>query len=85
LSELLAGQGAYSQVVNGRFKGGFITRHYGRPDLNQHAVQLEMCWRCYMRETPPHAQGYDETLAAQVQPLLRQLLERLLSWAPAAR
>ncbi|MET0518154.1 MAG: N-formylglutamate deformylase [Burkholderiaceae bacterium] len=81
LGALLAAQGDYSQVVNGRFKGGYITRHYGRPDLNQHAVQLEMCWRCYMHEQPPY--GYDQTQARKVQPLLRAMFETLLNWTPA--
>ena len=80
LSALLAAQDRYSQVVNGRFKGGYITRHYGRPDLQQHAVQLEMCWRCYMREDESY--GYDEALAAEVQPLLKQLLSTVLDWKP---
>jgi len=81
LSELLAGQQRYTQVANGRFKGGYITRHYGRPELQQHAVQLEMCWRCYMREDGSFA--YDDARAAEVQPLLRQLLQTLLAWKPA--
>ena len=82
LGGVLAAQADYSQVVNGRFKGGYITRHYGRPDLNQHAVQLEMCWRCYMSEDESY--GYDEALAARVQPLLRRLLSTLLAWKPGA-
>ncbi|WP_397534864.1 N-formylglutamate deformylase [Roseateles sp.] len=82
LGALLAAQGDYTQVVNGRFKGGFITRHYGQPVQGWHAVQLEMCWRCYMREDGSFA--YDEALAARVQPLLRRLLQALLDWKPAA-
>ena len=78
LAKRLAGQDRYSHVVNGRFKGGYITRHYGRPERHQHAVQLEMCWRCYMDERPPY--GYDEARAAEVQPLLTELLSALLSW-----
>ena len=81
LAEVLADQADYSQVVNGRFKGGYITRHYGQPEAQQHAVQLEMCWRCYMQEQPPY--DYDEALAAQVQPLLRRLLTTLLNWNAA--
>jgi len=83
LSDLLAAQDDYSQVVNGRFKGGYITRHYGRPERGQHAVQLEMCWRCYMREDESY--GYDEALAGRVQPLLQRLLSTLLVYKPAAR
>ncbi len=40
----------YSFVVNGRFKGGYITRHYGRPAEGVYAVQLEIAQRCYMDE-----------------------------------
>lgn len=82
LGEVLAAQSDYSQVVNGRFKGGHITRHYGQPALGQHAVQLEMCWSCYMQEDGSFA--YDEARAARVQPLLKQLLQTLLAWRPAA-
>ena len=58
-------------MLNGRFKGGHITRHYGNPAQDIHAVQLEQCWCSYMREAPPYA--WDATLAARVQPLLRRL------------
>ena len=44
-----------THVVNGRFKGGYITRHYGDPQRQVHAVQLEMCQSLYMGETPPYA------------------------------
>jgi len=81
LAALLAGQSDYSQIVNGRFKGGYITRQYGRPDHGVHAVQLEMCWRCYMHETPPYA--FDEARAAAVTPLLRRLVQTMLDWRPA--
>ncbi len=80
LTDVLSGQHAYTHVVDGRFKGGHITRHHGRPHDGVHAVQLEMCWRCYMREEPPYT--WDEARAAQVQPLLRQLLQALLAWKP---
>jgi N-formylglutamate deformylase len=39
--------------VNGRFKGGYITRQYGRPAEDVHAVQLEMCQSAYMRKRRP--------------------------------
>ena len=68
--------GRFSHVLNGRFKGGYITRHYGRPDQHVHAVQLEMCQNLYMHETPPFA--YDAALAAQVQPTLRAMLQAAL-------
>jgi N-formylglutamate deformylase len=80
LAAVLAAQTRYTQVVDGRFKGGYITRRYGQPESGVHAVQLEMGWRCYMDEAPPWA--FDETRAAQVAPLLRQLVEAMLAWRP---
>jgi len=66
----------YTHVLNGRFKGGYITRHYGRPVDNVHAVQLEMCQCTYMSEEPPYE--YDEALAAQVEPVVREMVEAAL-------
>ena len=66
-----------THVVNGRFKGGYITRHYGAPAAHVHAVQLEMCQCLYMREAPPWA--WDEARAAAVQPVLRDMVESALS------
>jgi N-formylglutamate deformylase len=83
LSNVLGDQHDYTQVVDGRFKGGFITRHYGQPEQHQHAVQLEMCWRCYMaEEAAPFV--YDELRAAAVQPLLKDLLNEMIAWKPQA-
>jgi N-formylglutamate deformylase len=61
-----------THAVNGRFKGGYITRHYGRPAQHGHAVQLEMCQSLYMREAPPWA--YDEARAATIQPVLQDMV-----------
>jgi N-formylglutamate deformylase len=80
LSGVLGAQDRHAHVVDGRFKGGYITRHYGKPADNIHAVQLEMTWDCYMDETPPYAYRPDK--AAQVQPLLRELLRTLRDWTP---
>ena len=55
-------------AVNGRFKGGFITRHYGKPEQHIHAVQLEQTQRTYMQEMPPYS--YDEQRAKVVQPVI---------------
>ena len=63
----------YTAVVNGRFKGGYITRRYGNPAQHIHAVQLEMCQRTYMQEAPPYA--YDAQLAANIQPVLRHMMK----------
>lgn len=70
---------AYSHVLNGRFKGGYITRRYGCPAQNVHAVQLEMCQCVYMQETPPYA--YLEPLARQVRPTLESMVGAALGAA----
>jgi N-formylglutamate deformylase len=67
----------FTAAVNGRFKGGYITRHYGQPSRHLHAVQLEMCQSLYMQETQPFA--YDPALAAQIEPLLRNMVAGALS------
>jgi N-formylglutamate deformylase len=74
-------QDRYSVALNGRFKGGYITRHYGQPAARVHAIQLEMCQCTYMDETPPFT--YRPELAAGVQGVLRESLEAALAWARA--
>lgn len=53
----------YSTILNGRFKGGYITRHYGDPGHNIHAIQLEIAQRCYMNETTTE---YDDVLSSKL-------------------
>jgi len=72
----------FTYVVNGRFKGGWITRHYGRPYDHVHALQLEMAQRCYMDESPPYA--WDAARAAPLVALLRRLVAALTEWRPHA-
>jgi N-formylglutamate deformylase len=81
LQQVLAAQHTHSWVVDGRFKGGHITRHCGRPDHGVHAVQMEMAWHCCMDGTAPWA--WDEAAAGRVRPVLRALLQALLAWRPA--
>lgn len=75
-----------SHVVNGRFKGGYITRHYGNPAAGVHAIQMELAIRGYLREPgevnetnwpPPH----DEAFAAPMKATLRKVLEACLEFA----
>jgi len=63
-------------VLNGRFKGGYITRHYGQPGQGVHAVQLEMAQCLYMDESAPYA--YREDRAAQVLPTLEAMVRATL-------
>jgi len=54
----------YRTITNGRFKGGWTTRHYGRPAEGWHAIQMELAQSTYMSEAPPwtyHQQRADET------------------------
>jgi N-formylglutamate deformylase len=81
LSALLQAQTQYTVAIDGRFKGGHITRHYGRPQDGIHAVQLEKCWSTYMREVPPY--DWHAARAEQLQLLLRQLVQAMLDWRPA--
>ena len=71
----------FTHVVNGRFKGGWITRHYGRPYDHVHALQLEMAQRCYMDEAPPYA--WDATRAAALVDVLQRMVAALGQWRPA--
>lgn len=69
----------YQAVLNGRFKGGHITRQYGRPTDGVHAVQLEMTQCAYMQESMPF--DYLPEQATRVQPHLRAMLEAALHFA----
>jgi N-formylglutamate deformylase len=80
LADVLQAQRAFTHVVDGRFKGGHITRHYGRPEQHVHAAQLEMCWSCYMREEPPWE--VDPDRAARLHPVLESLVGAMLDWRP---
>jgi N-formylglutamate deformylase len=75
LERILAAQRAHTHVVNGRFKGGYITRHYGRPAETVDAIQLELAQRNYMDED---SFEYREELAEPRQRVLRGLLEACL-------
>jgi N-formylglutamate deformylase len=77
VSQAAAKYGDVTQAVNGRFKGGYITRRYGRPQEHVHAVQLEKCQSLYMREVAPY--DYDEALAQGIQPVLRDMVSAALA------
>lgn len=77
LVQACAAQARVSHVLNGRFKGGYITRHYGAPHDKVHAVQLEMCQNLYMEEAAPYA--YDMAKAGAIQPLLKTMVQQALA------
>ncbi len=58
---------SYSFSHNHPFKGGYITRQYGKPNLQQHALQLEMAKPLYMNDTE---QRFDEQRANNIRKLL---------------
>ncbi|QXT42993.1 N-formylglutamate deformylase [Serratia fonticola] len=75
-------QQQFSHVLNGRFKGGYITRAYGQPQENQHAVQLELAQVNYMSE---QTFEFDAARAAPLQRLLQQMIESMLAWGEQQR
>jgi N-formylglutamate deformylase len=75
--------GGYTAVLNGRFTGGYITRHYGEPARNVHALQMELTQASYMQESLPF--DYLPDVAAGVQPHLRRMLEATLKFAQTSQ
>jgi N-formylglutamate deformylase len=71
-AERAAAASRFTWVANGRFKGGYITRHFGAPQDGVHAIQLEMCQSTYMNEQTPF--DYVPSLAQQVEPVLRDMV-----------
>ena len=76
LEAVLSAQSNYDWVANGRFKGGYITRHYGAPARGVDAVQLEISQRNYMDEA---SFAWDDARASRLQAVLRALLETALA------
>jgi N-formylglutamate deformylase len=76
IAKVMAASG-FSHVVNGRFVGGYITRHYGRPQDNVHAVQMEKGQDCHL------ARGsieLDQAKCARLKPVLQRIAEAMLAW-----
>jgi N-formylglutamate deformylase len=77
----------FSRVTNGRFRGGFITRHHARPSDGVHAIQMELAIRSYLAEpaAPPEEANwppeYDPASAAPVRDVLSRVLEACLAFA----
>jgi N-formylglutamate deformylase len=79
LADALVGNEGFDVVIDGRFQGGYITRHYGRPETGVHAFQMELSQATYMEEDPPYAFLADR--AAKLRPVLRRMLEAAVQWA----
>ena len=74
----VAASSGYESVMNDRFKGGYITRNYGEPKNNVHAIQLEIAQRAYMNET---SREFDATKAEKLRDTLRSMIETFLKSA----
>jgi N-formylglutamate deformylase len=78
---------AFTRVTNGRFKGGYITRHYGHPADGIHAIQMELACRGYLDEplgpvTPSNwPTPYDKARAAPMRAILVNILNACLAFA----
>ena len=79
LMNVLSASERYSAALNGRLRGGYIIRSYGRPDDNIHAIQLELTQSTYMDEDAPF--GFRPDLASQVKPPLERLMSVVVEWA----
>ncbi|HET9045754.1 MAG TPA: N-formylglutamate deformylase [Casimicrobiaceae bacterium] len=72
--------GGFTHIVNGRFKGGYVTRRYGRPQDDVHALQLEMAQDAYMDEAPPYA--WEPARAKELAAMLESLVITLAETRP---
>lgn len=86
----IASASRFSAVVNGRFKGGYITRTFGNPAQGVHAVQMELACRGYLREPVGPVSPdtwpvpYEATFAAPIRSVLNEILDTCLAFAQDA-
>ncbi len=82
VAETCTGATGYTSVLNGRFRGGWTTRHYGRPVENFHAIQMELAQSSHLAsEAPPF--DLDPTRTERLRPVLQTLLRRIEALAPS--
>lgn len=85
--EALMAASGQSHVTNGRFKGGYITRRYGRPEAGVHALQMELACRAYMADPSgdigPHnwPMPFEAKFAEPVRATLEAILSTAMNWA----
>jgi N-formylglutamate deformylase len=77
--DALGAQRSFSHVLNGRFKGGYITRHYGDPAGGVHALQIELAQCGYMDET---GRNFEPARAAPLTSTLRSVIDCLHAFRP---
>ena len=88
--EALCDASGLARVTDGRFRGGYTTRHYGAPQHGVHAVQMELACRAYLREPAGEVDAaswpcaYDEEFAAPLHAVLTRVLEACLEFARTA-
>jgi N-formylglutamate deformylase len=80
VARAIAATSGYSSVVNGRFRGGWTTRHYGRPETGVHAIQMETAQGAYLEtEAPPFA--FSARKAGTLRPLVAAILAEITELA----
>ncbi|WP_210529582.1 N-formylglutamate deformylase [Rubellimicrobium arenae] len=80
----LAADSGFTHVANGRFKGGWTTRHYGQPGAGWHAIQMEIAQSAYLVEEAPPWTCSDQK-AQRLRPVLGAMLRTLADLAPSLR
>lgn len=75
VARICANADGYTSIVNGRFKGGWTTRHYGKPSDGIHAIQMELAQSAYMVKAPPW--DYLPEKVDRLRAVLRDILTRL--------
>ena len=81
LLQHLEGAPRFTHVFDGRFKGGYITRHYGQPESGQHALQIELAQSSYMDESNA---SYEDEHAEPLREILRAIIVSLVSFSPTS-
>lgn len=78
LLQIIESDHRFTAVLNGRFKGGYITRHYGQPKQDVTAIQLELAQACYMNEASPYKWEEQQALAARE--VISTMLTQVISY-----
>ena len=82
--DICAAAEGYSSITNGRFKGGWTTRHYGRPADGVHAIQMELAQNSYLlKEAAPWS--YDAPKAERLRVHLAEIMTKLAILAPTLK